>query len=287
MEFDALKAFVAVSQDRSFSTAADRLHLTQPAVSKRIATLEHGLGTRLFDRIGRTITLTPAGEVLLPRAIHIMGEMEESRRMIANLSGQIRGRLSLGTSHHIGLHRLPPILRSYTNRFPQVELDLHFMDSEAGCNAVEQGQLDLAVVTLPLKASPKLLPTKVWDDPLDIVIARDHLLVERQNIGLEELADHAAILPAANTFTRAIVVRPFDEHRLRLKVALETNYLETNKMMVTIGLGWSVLPRTMLNEHLKSIPIEHLRLKRALGIVQHRARTLSNAATALVDMLLS
>lgn len=286
MEFYALKAFIAVSEDRSFSAAADRLHLTQPAVSKRIATLEQQLGARLFDRIGRTITLTQAGEALFPRAVHIMGELEESRRMITNLSGQISGRLSLGTSHHIGLHRLPPVLRGYTNRFAQVELDLHFMDSEAGCYAVEQGQLDLAVVTLPLKAPPKLLLTKVWDDPLDIVIALDHPLANHQSITLKELADHRAILPAINTYTRAILVRPFDERRLQLKVALETNYLETNKMMVAIGLGWSILPRTMLDQHLKSIPIEQLRLKRTLGIVQHRARSLSNAAKALVDMLL-
>lgn len=285
MEFNALKAFVAVASNRSFSEAAIQLHLTQPAVSKRVAALEEQLDAKLFDRMGRNVFLTEAGAALLPRALQIIDKMDESRKIIADLSGRVRGRLSLGTSHHIGLHRLPPVLRAFCNRYPEVELDLHFLDSETGCEAVERGGLDLAVVTLPDTPSPNLLLTQVWDDPLEVAVARDHPLAHKRKVTLAELASHGAILPAIGTVTRTVVVAPFNEHQLRLKVILETNYLETNKMMVSIGLGWSALPRTMLDGELRSVRVTKLRLRRSLGIVQHKARTLSNASQALIGML--
>ena len=176
MEINELKTFVAVAEQASFSLAAKHLYLTQPAVSKRVTALEEQLATKLFDRVGRRVCLTEAGKALLPKAYGILKEIDESRRMIANLSGQVRGRLSLGTSHHIGLHRLPPILRAYISRFPEVELDLHFLDSEAGCDEIERGKLDLAVVTLPPTPPPAISVLQIWDDPLDFVVTPDHPL---------------------------------------------------------------------------------------------------------------
>jgi len=137
MEFAALKAFVAVAETGSFSVAAEHLFLTQPAVSKRIAALESELDTRLFDRIGRTVTLTEAGVALLPRAQNMLVELKDSIRAVSSLSDEVRGTLRFATSHHIGLHRLPPTLKRYTQAYPQVRLDIRFMDSEAACVAVE------------------------------------------------------------------------------------------------------------------------------------------------------
>ncbi|PSQ93843.1 MAG: LysR family transcriptional regulator, partial [Proteobacteria bacterium SW_6_67_9] len=166
MDISALQAFEAVCRGRSFSQAADELFLTQPAVSKRIAALESELGTRLFDRIGRAVVPTEAGRALQPHARHVLAEVEASRQAIADLSGQVAGRLQVGTSHHIGLHRLPPILRAYTQDYPGVELDLDFMDSEQACLAVERGDLELAVVTLPASPPDTLVTEALWADPL-------------------------------------------------------------------------------------------------------------------------
>jgi DNA-binding transcriptional LysR family regulator len=149
MDTTGLRTFITAAELESFSHAADQLYLTQPAVSKRVASLEEELGTPLFDRIGRRVFLTEAGRELLPRAKSILNEIEDSRRLITNLAGTVTGRLSIGTSHHIGLHRLPPVLRNYSAQYPDVELDLHFMDSEAACRAVLAGELELGIVTLP------------------------------------------------------------------------------------------------------------------------------------------
>ena len=130
MDTANLDAFLAVAHTGSFSRAAEQLHLTQPAVSKRIASLEQQLGTRLFDRIGKHVHLTEAGRALKPRAELIISLLNDTSRALGNLSSTIQGRLRLATSHHIGLHRLPPVLRRFTKAYPGVELDIQFLDSE-------------------------------------------------------------------------------------------------------------------------------------------------------------
>ena len=151
MDTANLQTFIAAAELKSFSLAAEQLYLTQPAVSKRVATLEAELGTTLFDRIARRVSLTEAGRALLPRAKTILREIEDSRRLISNLTGTMAGQLNIGTSHHIGLHRLPPVLRQFSKSYPDVVLDLQFMDSEAACRAVQTGDLELGIVTLPLE----------------------------------------------------------------------------------------------------------------------------------------
>ena len=287
MDIPNLNAFVAVADSGSFSEASKHLYLTQPAISKRISALEAELDVQLFDRIGRKVTLTEAGTALLSRARNILQQVDDSKRAIQNLSGHIAGKLSIGTSHHIGLHRLPPVLRAFTSTYPEVELDLHFMDSEEACHAIEHGELELAIVTLPLEPAKVLQTYEVWPDPLDIVVNQSHPLALLNKITTKQLAKYSAILPTRGTYTRQIFEHTMRKHKLELKVGLSTNYLETIKMMVSVGLGWSVLPRSMLNKELKTLHIEGINLKRKLGIVWHSGHTLSNAATAMSEILKS
>lgn len=288
MDITALQAFIAVAEIGSFSQASERLYLTQPAISKRIAQLESELDTRLFDRIGRTISLTESGKALLPRARHILLELEDSRRAISNLSGKIAGRLGVGTSHHIGLHRLPPVLRRYTAAYQEVELDLHFMDSEEACRAVLHGDLELAVVTLPLTPPSELQTRLIWPDPLDFIVYPQHpLLTELSPISPARLCEHPAILPAPGTYTREIIEQAFRPYGLHIPIRMGTNYLETIKMMVSVGLGWSVLPRSMLSDDLRVLTVRDIHLSRRLGVVWHGARTLSNAANAMLKQLIA
>jgi Transcriptional regulator len=285
MDISALQAFLAVADSASFSQAAERLFLTQPAVSKRIAVLEAELGTTLFDRVGRQVGLTEAGRALLPRARRIVDELEDSRRAIANLSGKVEGRLSFGTSHHIGLHRLPPVLRAYHQRYPQVALDIQFMDSEQACQEVLRGELELAVVTLPTRAAASLATHTVWRDRMAVMVAVEHPLAGKARPTLRDLAQWPAIMPAHGTYTREIVEAAFSREGLVPQVSMSTNYLETIKMLVSVGLGWSVLPRTMLDEQVTALKLPSLGLERELGLVTHTNRSLSNAARAMQQLL--
>jgi DNA-binding transcriptional LysR family regulator len=285
MDIAALKAFIAVADSGSFSLAAEQLFLTQPAISKRVSALENELETRLFDRIGRGVSLTEAGQALLPRARNILLDLEDSVRALSNLSGEVHGRLRFGTSHHIGLHRLPPVLKAFVHVYPEVRLDIRFMDSEEACLAVEHGELELAIVTLPPSPANVLQTEKVWDDPLAIMVARDHPLAQKRRLSLRDLASHPVILPATGTYTRQIAEAAFKEVDLHLDIALSTNYLETIHMLVSVGIGWSLLPVTMRDDQTRILSVSALSLSRSLGVVYHRDRTLSNAARALNRLL--
>ncbi|HRW65014.1 MAG TPA: LysR family transcriptional regulator [Candidatus Competibacter sp.] len=285
MDIAGLQAFVTIADSGSFSLAAERLHLTQPAVSKRLAALEAELDTRLFDRLGRAVRLTEAGGVLLSRALRILAELDDTRRALRNLSGVVTGPLTLATSHHIGLHRLPPVLRIFSSRYPQVRLDMRFMDSELAGAAVLRGEVDLAVITLPPRLEPPLEVLPLWPDPLIAIASPAHPLAEPIAVTPERLSQYPAILPSEATFTRRIIEEGLARLGVTPLVAFSTNYLETIKMMVAVGLGWSILPRTMRDADLVELNVDGLRLERALGVVRHTGRTLSNAARAILDTL--
>ena len=285
MDISNYQAFLAVAEHASFSLAAEKLHLTQPAISKRIAQLENSLGVPLFDRLGRRISLSAAGRALHPVAERILNDVRETRQVIANLSTEISGTLSIVTSHHIGLRRLPPRLKEYTRRYPAVRLDLAFMDSEQACHAVERGEFELGIVTLPLRPLAALETTILWDDPLVIAVASDHALAGKNAVMLDELSRYPAILPAIGTYTRTIIEATILQRQGTLDVILETNYLETLRTMVAIGLGWSALPRKMMGGDVVEVPVHDLAIQRTLGIVQHQKRTLSHAAEALLKVL--
>ncbi len=285
MDTQSLQAFLAVAESGSFSRAAEQLHLTQPAVSKRIAVLEAQIDARLFDRIGRGISLTEAGRLLLPRARQILVMVDDSRRALGNLESSVGGSLTLATSHHIGLHRLPPLLKAYTRAHSEVRLDLHFLDSEEAYQGVLDGSLEIAVVTLAPHPDPQLEVVPVWIDRLDFVCAADHPLAARGRLALHELCEFDAVLPGPLTFTRGLIEARFAAAGLRLPVALSTNYLETLKMMTSIGLGWSLLPERLVAGELHALTIDHPPIHRPLGYIVHRSRTLSNAARAMLALL--
>lgn len=286
MDTQHLQAFVAVAETGSFSAAGQRLHLTQPAISKRIATLEQQLGSPLFDRVGRKISLTHAGQSLLPNAKRILREVAAAQQAIADLQGEVQGTLSMVTSHHIGLHRLPPALRHFTERYPEVKLDLHFLDSEQAYDEILQGRYELGAVTLAPEAVAQVAHEKIWTDELLFAAAHNHPLAERESLQLGDLSPWQAIMPDAQTYTTRLVRQLFKNHHQTLEINMVTNHLDTIKMMLSIGLGWGVLPRSLLGDgQLRILNVQHPPLNRDLGIIYHRQRNLSNAARAFLQRI--
>ncbi|UTA49274.1 LysR family transcriptional regulator [Simiduia sp. 21SJ11W-1] len=285
MDTQGLQAFCAVAELGSFSKAGQKLFLTQPAISKRVANLEQQLNCQLFDRIGRKIQLTEAGQLLLPKARGILQAVADSQRAIDDLGGQVRGRLTIATSHHIGLHRLPPLLKAYARQFPQVDLKLCFMDSERAYEEVAQGEHDLAVVTLAPEAVAQITSEAWWRDELVFTCAADHPLAQQAAPELATLSGFDAILPDTNTYTTALIQRLFDEARANLHISMTTQSLDTIKMMVSIGLGWSLLPTTLLSDELVRIaPRDAKPIIRTLGCIRHTQRSTSNAAVAFLTL---
>ena len=283
MQLVELRTFLAVAEEKSFSAAAQRLHITQPAISKRIQSLENHLGANLFDRIGKRVYLTEAGNLLIERAETMLLLAKDTEKEIFNLNDTISGRLNLATSHHIGLHRLAPVLKGFSKRYPDVQLDIQFEDSEVAYQMVRSGQVELAVVTLNpdrTDLDADLIATAVWHDPLVFVSS----VAKSNAASMQMLADQPCILPGLATYTGRIVMDRFAQAGLTLKPTLSTNYLETIGMLVSVGLGWSVLPQSMVGD-LTALEVNCEPIYRTLGSVVNGKRTLTNSASAFLTVL--
>jgi len=283
MQLVELRTFLAVAEKKSFSAAAQRLHITQPAISKRIQSLENHLGANLFDRIGKRVYLTEAGNLLIERAEAMLRLAKDTEKEIFNLNDTISGRLNLATSHHIGLHRLAPVLKEFSKRYPDVQLDIQFEDSEVAYQMVRSGQVDLAVVTLNpdrTDLDADLIATAVWHDPLVFVSS----VAKSNAASMRMLADQPCILPGLATYTGRIVMDRFAQAGLTLKPTLSTNYLETIGMLVSVGLGWSVLPQSMVGD-LTALEVNCEPIYRTLGSIVNGKRTLTNSASAFLTVL--
>lgn len=285
METSQLRAFVATADLGSFSGAAERLHLTQPAISKRIALLEEYVNSPLFNRMGRQITLTPAGEILLPKAKLILNEVDAATQAIADLQGEVTGKLSIATSHHIGLHYLPPYLRQFSEKYPQVKLDLHFLDSELAHQEILQGHFDLAVITLALEPDTQINAIPLWEDELLFVAAKNHPLAGATQLQLSDLSQHQAIMPDTNTYTTRLIKTLFDQQHLPLNITMVTNHLDSIKMMLSIGLGWGVLPKRLVTDDVIALNVAQPTIRRPLGAIHHRQRSQSKAAEQFLLLL--
>lgn len=281
-----LITFTTVMQTGSISAAAEKLFITQPAVSKRIKNLEDEFHVTLFDTIGRGIIPTNAAHELLPHAKRWIEDYESCKASLQHSTETATGRLTIGTSHHIGLHHLPAVLKRFVQEYPAVQLDVRFMDSEEAHRAVLDGDVSLAFLTLPPTFDRRLSYHTLWSDPLYFVTGALSPLAAKTDVTLATLAYHPAILPAANTFTSQITLSEFAKQNLRPYATMSTNPLESIRMLVSVGLGWSVLPQTLINQDLVKIDMkEEIELQRHLGMVTNPSLTRSASATALIDLL--
>ena len=284
MNLAAFEAFVRVMETGSISMAADLLFITQPAVTKRIHSLEDYFGVKLFESAGRGVQATHAAQSLLPKVKNWLNELGDIHHTLSHEQSEVRGKLKIGTSHHIGLHHLPAHLKKYVQQFPEVKLDVHFVDSEQAHEQVLAGDLELAFLTLPPSLDDRLKYVPLWNDPLVFVAAAFHPLASETNLSLEHLMQYPSLLPASHTYTAQITLAEFEKKGLKPKVTMSNNPLESIRMLASIGLGWSVLPKTLLNQDLQQLDIP-LDMNRQLGMVWHPARTQSRAVQELIEMM--
>jgi len=292
VDSNALKAFLSIVDQGSFSEAAEQLHLSQPAISKRLAALENQLGTTLVDRSHRQMRVTDSGARLLPHARKILDEIHNARVALSPDSALIEGELQIIASHHIGLHHLPNWLRRFKREYPQVAINLQFMESDAAYEQMHKRNAELAFVTLSDSMAPSFSVFAHWSDPMVFVAGADHPLARLEKPNLSDLANHPALLPDTSTSTYRMVSRLFLEENLILHPQMPTNYLETLKVMTGVGLGWSVLPLRMVDGSLKvldgvlaqGMPVGN-RVTRALGAIGLAGRQPGNAAKALLAIV--
>ena len=290
MDINNLLAFIEVADKRSFSKSAETLNLTQPAVSKRIASLESELSSRLFDRVGRKVHLTEAGKVLLPSALKINSEVNRIESEICNLGKEVRGKLSIGVAEHISVDRLALLLKGFREAYSEVEIDLQFTGSQETLDDVENGILDMGLCSIlgsgkEDRIHPRLRDIEVWSDKLRIAVEKNHPLASNEYVSIPQLASFPAILPREYSAVRKSIDNAMVSRQVEAMVSLEATDFHTIRSMAAIGLGWACLPECEVDDSLVVLNVTELNINHSVALVRNPDRSMSRAAQAFVDTL--
>ena len=290
MDIHNLQAFIAVAEKRSFSKSAEGLKLTQPAVSKRIASLESELNCRLFDRVGRTVHLTEAGKVLLPTALKINTQLSRVEKLITNLEGEVGGKLSIGSCAHVCADRLATMLRVYRKDFPAVDIDLQFLTSEEVQSLVTDGSLDLGFCSTVEYGERSKIPRRLkvletWRDKLKVVVSRNHELTQIHNgtVSLDQLCAFPAILPDARSEIRKALDKLVFAGAANSSVAMESTNSATVRSMASIGMGWGCLPSTEIDNSVVALNVADLDLSQTINLMCNAELSMSRSALSFIE----
>lgn len=289
LNLDQLKSFGLVIETGSFSAAADRLGLTQPAVSLQIRQLERKLAVRLVERVGRQAKATPAGAALLLHAQHIETAVENAIDALADHTSGVTGRVRLGTGATACLYFLPGLLRGLREQFPALGIVVSTGNTDDQVRKVEENSIDLALVTLPA-AGRSLSVLPVLDDEF-VAIGRGDLAPLKARVGPADLAALPLVLfePAANT--RKLVDRWFAAEGLQPQPVMELGSVEAMKEMVAAGLGYGIVPRMSMAGRGAHPGLKTSRLNpgmhRTLAIVIRRDKPVSKALRVVLDAILA
>ena len=289
VELNQLRYFVAVAERRHFTKAARDLDVAQPSVSKQIRQLEEELGAALFHRMRGNVTLTPAGEALLPWARRVLNDLEAATNEVRELSGLRRGRISVGATPSITVAVLPDALARIHETYPGVDLKLHEAGSRDLVRELEQGRLDFALVILPVN-QPSIETVPLLREELVVAVPHDHPLARRQRVALSELRDVPLVMFREGYDLRATTLEACAAAGFEPRYAVEGGEMDGVLRMASAGLGAAIVPSMVVA---RGGPLRAVRLSRPLTrtiAFAHRrdrrpsraARELMSAVTALV-----
>lgn len=284
-----LGAFVTLADQRSFTRAATICHLSQPAFSALIRALEASVGARLFDRTTRSVELTAEGRVFVDAARRLLRAADEALVDVRDHAARRRGRVSIALLPSLAAGWLPPLLATFRQQNPGIELEVADVLSDACIERVRSGRADFALASSRTE-SAELRTEDFCNDRFHLVCRRDHPLAASSGpIGLAELASWPIVQLARSSSVRQYVEAAF--FPTQLNTIMELDQLSTVAGMVRAGLGLTIVPSLTLfhfdhpelTERLLDVP----RLVRQVFVIRSRDRSLSCAAQGLYDVLLA
>ncbi|MEU8231082.1 LysR family transcriptional regulator [Actinoplanes sp. NPDC048967] len=289
MELRHLTYFVAVAEEGSFTRAATRLHVVQSGVSAAIKALEHELDAPLLDRTSKRVALTDAGAALLPRARAALDAARAARDAVDEVRGGLRGTVRIGTLTAIGLVDLPALLGRFHRTHPAVTLQLTVSTRGSGglVDALTDGRLDLALVSVPGRAPAGVHLRQLLWHPMELVLPAGHRLTERPVVRVEDLAGEPFVDFPVGYGNRTVVDRAFAAAGVERHVSLEVVDLTTGAGFVRHGLGIAILPRFAVPDEadLVVVPVADADLDWPLGVATSAVRAPGAAARALLGMI--
>ncbi|MEU7720166.1 LysR family transcriptional regulator [Streptomyces tibetensis] len=249
MELRQLEYFVAVAEERNFTRAAERVHISQSGVSAQIRQLERELGAELFDRSARTATLTAAGKAALDHARAALAAATAVGQAVDEVTGLIRGRLMVGMVIGCTVTPLFEALSAFHRAHPGVEISLLEDNSDRLVEAVRAGTIDLALIGTATAAPDGLEALTIISERLVVVVPQDHALASRRRIALRDVAAHPIVCMPPGTGLRTVFDGACAAQSLRPGIALQAGAADAVADLAARGLGVGVLSESMAAAH--------------------------------------
>ena len=284
-----LKAFCTVAETKSFTKAAGIVHLSQPAVSLQIQSLEEFFETKLFDKTGKKVSLTPAGKILYEHATHIMGHYNDVVKEINKLTGTMKGAVEIGASTTLGNYILPQIITDFKRAHPKIKLKLRIGNTERIEDLMHSGFVDFGIVE-GLTSRSNTKTEKVISDKLTLIVHPKHPLTRKRAVSVLELTREPFILREQGSGTRQHIEEFLNQHGLNvsdLHISLIMGSTESIKAAVEAGNGIAILsPWAVRKEvedgRLKSIKLREGDIPRDLTLIYPKKHRLTHADKELI-----
>lgn len=290
MTLRQLEAFLAIAKAKSFRRAAEALHLSPPALSQHIHELEGEFGTRLFDRLGRTVILTAEGRILEEHALRVFTTLVDARAHISAVHGLQHGRLLVGASTTPGIYVLPRLLAAFAKRFPGIELKIPIANSRVIEQRVHESELDLGVIGGHfLSRNEECLAAGIHDE-LVLVVPPRHPWATRRELDPALLAEEPLLIREEGSATREVTERALARNGITFRPLMEIGHVEAIKQGVMAGLGVAFLSVHAIHaeavaRRLHVLRLRGVRIRRHFHVIHLPQRALSPAAQAFLTLL--
>ena len=288
IDFDGIQAFVVIAELGGFSKAAENLHLSQTALTRRIQKLESYLGLRLLDRTTRYVELTAVGREFLPRARAIVSEVTRSVESLKDMSRHSHGSFSLACVPTMAAHILPEFISKYAELCPGNRIRLLDGTSYEVRNAVLNNFAELGIC-IQGEHNAELAEIPLFDDRLMFFCRDSHPFAEKTSVTWSDMSQADLIVVSNMTATRVAMDYQLAKKGIRLSGAYEVQHHATAISLVAAGVGCAILPASTLEEGdrhgVRRIPLVRPAVKRRVVLTKRKKSTLSPAANAFYNLL--
>jgi len=288
LDIDGIQAFTLVAELGGFRKAADRLHLSQTALTRRIQKLERYLGLRLLDRTTRSVALTSVGREFLPQATRLVDELTRSVDRLKDMSRWATGDVTVACVPSMAYQRLPSVIRAYAARFPGNRVRLLDRSSSAVAEAVLQGEAELGIHILD-RTQSDLVTQGLMQDPFVLFCRDDHPASRFERMTWTQLREIDLIAISGASGNRALLDHQLRRRGIDVRGRWEVEHPSTAIALVAAGVGAAILPEATLlagaHPHVRSVPLQGPVIRRTLVLVRRRGAALSPAAQAFHDLL--
>jgi DNA-binding transcriptional LysR family regulator len=293
IELKQLEYFLAVADNLSFTKAAEEIHVAQPAISQQIKYLEFVLGLPLFNRDNKKVSLTEAGELFRKHALQVLESVDKAVQVIEELRGLERGSVSIAMSSTVATILMADLVHEFRNQFPDVKVRVSEAMTSESIHHIQNGELDLAIVTLPIQEDSSLVVENLFDEDLAAIVSVKHPLARNntESVSLKELAKYQWILASSSNGLRRLINDACSQKGFCPLVSIEVDRISSVKnLLIYSEEGVTILPPTaVLNELslglVKKIPLRDTRIYRSVGLASRLRHLLPPATIEMIGVI--